>query len=572
MYMLSASKEKITLAPLETHLTESPTRGLAVRAAVDRDKDPANAAALVARACRNFFEIGRRAGIAEEPPKPEGPAPVAFREAQSGLLHVVYREITVRFKHGTPQKNRRALLAKYTLKVRHTNAFVEDQAIVYQPSRKYTGERLLEIANEMAETDDVVFAAPNFVSQFRRHAPPSIRAEEWHLLNNGGGGAVRGEDVEIRPAWLETTGKRSIVVAVLDDGVDVEHPNLRTRVWKNPDTRSPNRVGRDFFLPDDHPDHFNPRPKLFRAPFDQMAGNDIHGTPCAGVVAAAGLNGGSVGAAPGCRILAVKVFHADDLADSSRVADAIRFSASIADILSCSWSGGFSPDIQLALADAGQIGRQGKGSAVFCAAGNDFGRPVGFPARDPNAIAVGASTDQATLADYSNVGAQIAVVAPSSGGVRDIFTTDLSTRDRGFNLGRADQGGADGLHTNSFGGTSSATPLVAGVAALVLSANPSLTRADLRDVLTSTADKIGSGYDANGHSDRFGFGRVNAALAVQAAIGMGRTAAVTRKSTSATPKTRVKKAKKTRVKKGAAKAKKRVAKKARGPRRSSRAV
>jgi subtilisin family serine protease len=223
-------------------------------------------------------------------------------------------------------------------------------------------------------------------------------------------------------------------------------------------------------------------------------------------------------------VLAVKIFHADDLAPSNRVADAIRFAAGIADILSCSWSGGASPDIQLALADAGQIGRRGKGSAIFCAAGNGSGSPVGFPARDANAVAIGASTDRATLAGYSNVGPEIALVAPSSGGTRDIFTTDVSIANRGFNVGGADGGGADGLHTNSFGGTSSATPLAAGVAALVLSVNPNLTRTDLRDVLTSTADKIGSGYDVNGHSDQFGFGRINAGSAVDAAVGLARTA------------------------------------------------
>ena len=399
------------------------------------------------------------------------------------------------------------------------------------------------------------------MSQFKRQAAPSLRSEEWHLRNAGGGGAKAGEDVDIRAAWTLTTGRREIVVAVLDDGVDIDHPNLRSRIWRNPDAQAKNKFGRDFFVRDDDPDHFNPRPKLFRDPFDQMAGNDIHGTPCSGVIAAAGLTSGSVGAAPKCRILAVKVFHADELAPSDRVADAIRFASSIADILSCSWSGGSSPDIQLALADAGQIGRQGKGSAIFCAAGNDFARPVGFPARDANAIAVGASTDKATIAAYSNVGAEIAFCAPSSGGVRGIFTTDVSENNRGFNIGRADKGGADGLHTNSFGGTSSATPLAAGVAALVLSINPNLTRTDLRDVLASTADKIGSGYDSRGHSNEFGFGRIDAGAAVQAAQAMLKTAKTAGKQGGTKKAGKAKNAGKAKKTKGTNKAAKKTAKK-----------
>ena len=143
-------------------------------------------------------------------------------------------------------------------------------------------------------------AAPNFVSQFSRQAIPTIRTEEWHLQNNGTGGALKDEDVRRKDAWAITQGTPSIIVAVLDDGVDIEHPNLKSRIWKNPDSSAADRNGRDFFLAPDHPDHFNPRPKLFRSPFDQMEGNDIHGTPCAGVIAAAGKNGGSHGAAPKC--------------------------------------------------------------------------------------------------------------------------------------------------------------------------------------------------------------------------------------------------------------------------------
>jgi subtilisin family serine protease len=109
------------------------------------------------------------------------------------------------------------------------------------------------------------------------------------------------------------------------------------------------------------------------------------------------------------------------------------------------------------------------------------------------------------------------VVAPSNGGRQGIFATEVSYVGRGFNTGDPDRGGADGLYTNDFGGTSSATPLAAGVAALVLSVNPKLNRDELRSLLRDTADKIGRGYDAKGHSNNYGYGRVNAERAVAAA-------------------------------------------------------
>lgn len=465
------------------------------------------AAAVTMRAGRAFFELGRQRGPVAPRPARADPPPVAFRERDSGLLRTIHREIVVRFAAGTDERTRRALLRRRGFEARRVNTFVEDQIVVVHRARKLYGPDLLEVANEFVAEDEVVFATPNFVSQYRREAAPvpTPPRAQWHLRDRGGR-----QDVRAREAWKRTTGKSRVVVAVLDDGVDVEHPNLRGRIRK--DGRS---FGRDFFLPDDHPDHLNPRPKEFRYPFDQMTGNDIHGTPCAGVVAAAG--NGAYGVAFGCRILAVKIFHADAMAPDERVADAIRYSALNADILSCSWSGPTSPDIELAVQDAGRLGRRGRGAAIFCATGNDYGGPVGFPASDPNSIAVGACTDEGKLAPYSNVGREIDLVAPSSGGTRGIFTTDVSLPGRGFNTGLAASGGKDGLHTNDFGGTSSATPLAAGVAALVLSVDPRLNRDDLRALLCETATKIGRGYNRRGHSREFGFGRVDAEKAVAAA-------------------------------------------------------
>jgi subtilisin family serine protease len=350
----------------------------------------------------------------------------------------------------------------------------------------------------------VRFAVPNFVSEFQRVAVPTPIKEQWHL-----------DVIEVRKAWGTTLGK-GITIAILDDGVDVDHPNLKANIRQRPDPNEPKDLyGRDFFVGEDAPDHFDPRPKKFQAPYDNMTGNDIHGTPCAGVAAASGSLNGVRGAAPEARILPVKIFHGDELAVESRVADAIRYASHFADILSCSWSGPRSPDIDAAIEEAG-AGRGGKGCPVFVATGNDGRSQVGYPARSPFAIAVGASTDGEVLADYSNYGPEVSVVAPSSGGKRGIYTTDVSYPERGFNLGTEAAGGKDGLHTNAFGGTSSATPLAAGVAALVLSANPSLTRDQLSAVLQNAADKIGppGSYKSDGRSREYGYGRVNAAKSV----------------------------------------------------------
>lgn len=447
---------------------------------------------------------------------PDDVEPAVFYDT-SGTLRVIYREVVVRFEPATPAQKRKAVLDGFGLTVREKNAYQKDQVIAVDPNRKYIAEGMIDLANKLTDTEEVLFAFPNFVSEFRRRlqAPQPVRSQ-WHLAR-----------VDANKAWKESQGE-NIVVAVLDDGVDIDHENLKPNIKKNPDPTEPrDRFGRDFFVGEDAPDHFDPRPKLFRAPFDQMQGNDIHGTCCAGVVAAAG-KGGVFGIAPKAKILPVKIFHADPLATESRVANAIRYASRFADILSCSWSGPPSPDIEFALQEA-KAGRGGKGCPVFCATGNETA-PVGFPARSDSAIAVGASTDQQDLAFYSNRGPEVSVVAPSNGGTRGIFTTDVSLPNRGFNLGSVAAGGADGLNTNDFGGTSSATPLAAGIAALVLSANSALTGADVKTLLQETAVKVGSpaSYNANGHSNNFGFGEVNAASAVAKALqlagGSGRAA------------------------------------------------
>lgn len=478
------------------------------------------------RAAQTFFEVPVRAppGAAAAVPRAKSASTsaakastalgdvlerktiTAYMDRETQLMRILYKEIVLRFKPEAPQKLRKAILDECGLTLRSRNPMIEDQMILTDSELRHPGEQLVKLAAQLSTLDEVAFAAPNFVSQFRRNAAASRTpsSKQWHLRLVGA-----------TKAWKLTRGKRAVVIAVLDDGIDIEHPELRGNILRNPDTDEPlDLCGRDFYLPDNDGDHFNPRPKRFRSPFDQMSGNDIHGTACAGIAVGRGPN--AFGLAPNCRLLPVKVFHADDLASESQVANAIRYAAAFADVISCSWGGAKSPDIEFALRDARRFGRKGKGSVIVCATGNDGFSRVDYPASDPNAIAVGASTDGDALASYSNRGAEVCVVAPSNGGSRGIFTTDVSTPGRGFNTGNAAAGGVDGLYNNDFGGTSSSTPLVAGLCGLLLSLRPSMTPDDVRAALTASAKKIGpaSAYKANGHSNRYGYGRIDAAKAV----------------------------------------------------------
>jgi subtilisin family serine protease len=521
MHFYSVSKEKIQLEEVPTDIVVQ--NGVPfVHASLPL------ATASLAGAARSLFSIGLeaagRAGweasrAGARATRKKKPPPTCFRDRKTGLVRMVYKEAVIRVRPGTSERRLTQILKKHGYQIRTRNSRVKpelgQQYVVFHPHPKKAGAAVLTAANDWATMDEVIFATPNFVSQYHRAQGPAPNQEQWHLRNTANwAGQVNGEDVGALEAWKLTDGDPSITVAVVDDGIDVEHPNLKPNIRQNPDPAEPQDVcGRDFYIPDDQADHFNPRPKNFNYPYDQMGGNDIHGTACAGVVAAAGVNGGAVGVAPGCKILPVKVWHADKLAADERVADAIRYAALHADVVSCSWFGSYSSDVEMALHDSKDLGRNGKGAVLVFASGN-AASGVAFPARNAEAMAVGASTDKALFASYSNQGPEQCVVAPSSGGVRNIFTTDVSLANRGFNPGDPNLGGADGLHTNTFGGTSSAAPLVAGVAALMLSVKPMLDRDAVREILQSTAQKIGKGYNAKGRSDKFGYGRVDAAAAV----------------------------------------------------------
>ncbi len=449
-----------------------------------------------------------------------------FKEPESGLRMVATREIAVRFKPRVTPAQQAKLLMSLKLTVVRENEFEPRQRIV-EPVEQIDETVILDLANSLSEAPEVSFAAPNFVSEHRKDFTPNdpMLARQWHLSNPGTGGALAGEDVDALLAWDVTPGGDArVAIAIIDDGVDIAHPDLRANIWVNPDASAPDRNGRNFY--DNNND---PRPRYFSPPYDSTEINDIHGTPCAGVAAARGNNRkGVCGIAYNCRILPVKIFGADALASNEQVANAIRYAGQHAQVLSCSWGGAPNPDLESAISDVGTNGRGGRGCLVFCATGNEYVTSISHPARYEAAIGIGASNDRGRRSRYSNTGRGIDFVAPSSDDDRPgISTTDVTYPNRGYN--------PTGAYTDTFGGTSSATPLAAGIGALLLSMRPTCTRDQAYAILRETAEKIDAGGGAyrSGFSLQYGYGRLNAHAAVVRAQAAERSRARRRRTNGA---------------------------------------
>jgi subtilisin-like proprotein convertase family protein len=170
-------------------------------------------------------------------------------------------------------------------------------------------------------------------------------------------------------------------------------------------------------------------------------------------------------------------------------------------------------------------GRNGKGCVILFAAGNgnESVDNDGY-ASYSKVTAVAACNDKGVKSAYSDFGGAVWCAFPSNHGnpslTPGIWTTDR-TGPLGYNSGNALKGDAAGNFTNSFGGTSSACPGAAGVAALIIARNPSLRWDQVRDIIKQSCDKIdpaGGNYDANGRSPLYGYGRINAKKAVELAL------------------------------------------------------
>jgi len=324
---------------------------------------------------------------------------------------------------------------------------------------------------------EVGSVSPNFLRRVTL-LRPSQSATAWSHPKIG-----------VAAAWAVTRGSPEIKVAVLDEGVDTKHPALKSAVVAE----------RDFIGNNGNS--------------AMPSGDDAHGTACAGIVLSRDKT--FPGIAPGCSLIAARIAMGDGrggwVYEDFSTADAIDWCwRQGADVLSNSWGGGAPSDaVSRSFARARTQGRGGLGSVVCIAAGNEQGH-IEFPGDLPGYVTVGASTPKderktKTSSDGenwwgSNFGPTMHLLAP---GVF-IWATDIT--------GPAGYDGGD--FTKTFNGTSSATPAVAGAAALMLSANPALSVSSVRSLLQSTAKKI---EKQKSWTPELGWGRLDVGKAVQAA-------------------------------------------------------
>jgi subtilisin family serine protease len=428
-----------------------------------------------------------------------------LEDAESGEVVLYTENFFVKFFDKTPEADCQAILDKYQLKTKSKLPFAQNAYFV--EASEGTGLKVFEIAASILKEKNVEFCHPELVQERRFK---SIHPLQWHLRPTSINGKPVDAHVNIENAWKITRGK-GVTIAVIDDGIDAEHPEFAGRIV-HPFDASMNIT--------------DPNPKT---------PDDNHGTACAGMACAAGLNDGASGTAPEANLMPIRLRSG---LGSMAEANAFVWAADRgADVISCSWGPTdgqwWNPDdpthrrntplpdsTRLAMEYALSKGRGGKGCVILFAAGNGNEDTAndGY-AGYHGVIAVAACNDTGRRSVYSDYGKRIWVSFPSGDFGWKPFrhpapiSEGLRTTDRISGAGYE-----AGDYVNSFGGTSGACPGMAGVVALMLAVNPALTPTEVKDIIRRSCtriDETDGEYDGKGHSIWYGFGRIDAGKAVE---------------------------------------------------------
>ena len=383
-------------------------------------------------------------------------------------------------------------------------------------------DKVLEVSNEINNIKGVEFSHPDFILDRKVRSNDPLYGSSWHLNR-----------INIEKAWNFTKG-RGIAVGVYDEGIDIEHEDLIGNIigFGNYATglktltmiKNKNQLDND----------------SKNAP--HSTNDKWHGTACAGIIAATGDNAlGSIGVAPQAKLIVARYSKNNISDDSQALIDMANEGVSI---ISNSWgTNNMLPSFNTTLKQLSQEGRDGKGILVFFAAGNDGCNmdkyfemvgtgndarlkckdsdtytPISDESESPYVISIASATYNNQIANYSNYGSSIDFVAPGGARGDSIITTDAMGAN-GFDNGNYTP------KYDGFSGTSASAPMAAGIAALVLSANPNLSKEEVVDILKITAHKYQSTryhYDSNGRNDHWGYGMLDAGDAVELASTYGK--------------------------------------------------
>jgi subtilisin family serine protease len=443
--------------------------------------------------------------------------------AKERKFNFVPGQVLVRFREDAAVSKNRANLSLVTRDARQISLQLERL-----DGRDFVpGLRLARVAPEetfaaieaLAARPDVLYAEPNYL-RHKNAVPNDPRYPElWGLKNTGqpvySHPGTPGSDIKAEQAWDITTGSRSVVVGVVDEGIDINHPDLQANIWQNPGETPNNGVDDDAngFVDDVNGWDFVHNDKSVfdgsgNYPTDET---DAHGTHVAGTLGAVGNNGvGVAGVSWQVSIMSLKFLGPNGLGTSADLLKALSYARTMKDlwttsggvkganirVLNNSYSGGGFSQAEL---DAIRT-LQGSGILFVAAAGNESRNNDLYPTypasyQTGNVLSVAASNPSDLRPDFTNVGPGTVNMAAPGEGI--LSTTPNGTYD-------------------TFDGTSMATPHVAGAAALLCTAFPNLSVSKLRALLMYSGDFLTT---QNFFTQLSSGRRLNAFKALQAAAG-----------------------------------------------------
>lgn len=355
--------------------------------------------------------------------------------------------------------------------------YTKDEYLVRNPAS--TGVNTMDMSNYFYESSLFDYAHPNFVYLNAQQSNDPYYFQQWGLRNVDPDGNSAGVDIKVEAAWAVTKGSPNIRISVIDRFFDTSHPDL-----------APNLIPYSYDVTD-----------------SGVVGTNYHGTACAGIVAAKEDNNiGISGVAPHCIIIPTSTLNLSGAESSASIGAAIRRAYQHnADVISFSWGNSCSENhIESAICEAVSDGRDGKGCVVVCPSGNENRSKLSFPANLTATVVIsvggvdrcGARSGKLRNVPWScdpwpliglagsSYGEGLCVVAPGT----NVLTTD-PVGEAGNNHSNSISDHPDKDYTY-FTGTSAASPVVAGVAALMLSVNPNMSPYIIRKIICRTAQKI----------------------------------------------------------------------------------